>query len=106
MDNAWYRAKVEGLPYPRSHSIFDLKFTPFVWKGRAGAELRLCFVDFGNHTMLPLSSLRPLPEDLQGIPAQAKPAILAGLSSAFCLFSLFLLPLSLGLVRSVDQKYC
>lgn len=60
MDNAWYRAKVEG---------------------RSGSDLRLCFVDFGNHTVASVGDLRPLPEDLQNIPPRAKPATLAGLKS-------------------------
>jgi staphylococcal nuclease domain-containing protein 1 len=59
-DGNWYRARVEG-------------------RNLGTGDLKLCFIDFGNHEALPLANLRPLPDDLQRIPPQAKPAILAGL---------------------------
>jgi len=58
-DGNWYRARVEGRSGP--------------------GELKLCFIDFGNHEILPLGNLRSLPDDLQRVPPQAKAAILAGL---------------------------
>lgn len=60
-DGAWHRVKCDGMT--------------------AQGEMRVNFIDFGNHDLLPVSNLRALPADVSSVPPLARAAVLAGIKA-------------------------
>lgn len=59
-DGCWYRVKNEGI---------------------SGTQMRVLFVDYGNHDVLELANVRELPPAAEQLQPLARPAVLAGLKA-------------------------
>lgn len=76
----------EALENPAKGTICAGKFTDGQWyrvrvESSKDGQAKVFFIDYGNSDSLPTEALRQLPEDLQKIPALAKPCILAGVKA-------------------------
>lgn len=60
-DGAWYRVKTEGI--------------------NSAGQMRVYFVDYGNHDLLEVDNLRELPAEVKAIAGLARSAVLAGLKA-------------------------
>lgn len=60
-DDVWYRVRADGA--------------------NAAGQMRVYFIDYGNHDILEVENLRELPEETKSISGLARPAFLAGLKA-------------------------